>query len=89
MLQLQSSITEIITEKGNTDCHKYKTMPRHWNFGIGQENLVMLQLIAVLDLYQFGKGVEVDMKKADHYWELAAIKGDVYARNNLGAHTYE
>ena len=49
----------------------------------------MLQLIAVLDLYQFGKGVEVDMKKADHYWELAAIKGDVYARNNLGAHTYE
>ena len=33
---------------------------------------------------QYGRGVAVDMKKAKHYWELAAIKGQVIARNNLG-----
>jgi len=31
-----------------------------------------------------GEGVEVDKKKAMHYWELAAIGGDVYSRHNLG-----
>ena len=31
-----------------------------------------------------GMGVEVDKKKAVHYYELAAIKGDVLARHNLG-----
>jgi len=34
--------------------------------------------------YQYGKGVEVDTKKALHYWELGAMKGDVRARYNLG-----
>ena len=34
--------------------------------------------------YHFGKGVERDEKKADHYYELAAIRGSVYARYNLG-----
>ena len=33
-----------------------------------------------------GEGVEVDKKKAVHYWELAAIGGVVTARFNLGAH---
>ena len=31
-----------------------------------------------------GRGVERDMKKAKHYWELAAIGGNVRARYNLG-----
>ena len=35
-------------------------------------------------LYKFGLGVEVDKKKAIHYYELAAMKGDVVARCNLG-----
>ena len=31
-----------------------------------------------------GRGVERDNKKADHYYELAAMQGSVYARHNLG-----
>jgi len=34
--------------------------------------------------YEHGLGVEVDKKMAKHYWGLAAIKGDVDARCNLG-----
>ena len=34
--------------------------------------------------YLEGRGVEVDMKKAKHYYELAAIGGLLDARNNLG-----
>ena len=35
-------------------------------------------------VYENGKGVKVDMKKAQHYYELAAIGGDAHARYNLG-----
>ena len=35
--------------------------------------------------YDMGNGVEVDKKKAYHYYELAAMKGDLGARHNLGA----
>ena len=34
--------------------------------------------------YYDGRGVEVDKKKAKHYWELAAMDGDVNAMYNLG-----
>ena len=34
--------------------------------------------------YENGRGVEVDVKKAIYYYELAAIRGDIYARYNLG-----
>ena len=34
--------------------------------------------------YYHGQGVEADDKKAKHYWELAAMKGNVDARHNLG-----
>ena len=34
--------------------------------------------------YNNGSGVGVDIKKAKHYWELAAMNGDVDARHNLG-----
>jgi len=35
--------------------------------------------------YRNGRGVERDMKKAEHYYELAAMDGVIEARNNLGA----
>jgi TPR repeat protein len=34
--------------------------------------------------YYTGRGVESDVKKAVHYWELAAMGGHVIARHNLG-----
>ena len=34
--------------------------------------------------YDYGQGVEVDKKKAKHYYELAAMEGDLMARYNLG-----
>ena len=34
--------------------------------------------------YYFGRGVERDIKKAKHYWELAAMGGDAKAKYNLG-----
>ena len=34
--------------------------------------------------YDNGRGVDVDKKKAIHYWELAAMKGHASARNNIG-----
>ena len=34
--------------------------------------------------YNNGEGVEVDMKKANHYYELAAMGGSAIARRNLG-----
>ena len=35
-------------------------------------------------LYDHGRGVEVDKKKAKHFYELAAMNGNVNARHNLG-----
>ena len=35
-------------------------------------------------LYSNGTGIEVDKKKAKHYFELAAIGGDITARHSLG-----
>jgi len=35
-------------------------------------------------LYEDGRGVDIDKKKAKHYYELAAISGDIKARFNLG-----
>ena len=40
---------------------------------------------AIGNAYKFGNGVEVDEKKAKHYYELAAMGGDAIARNILGA----
>jgi len=34
--------------------------------------------------YDRGRGVEIDRKKAIHYYELAAMGGDLIARHNLG-----
>ena len=34
--------------------------------------------------YEIGSGVEIDEKKANHYYKLAAIRGDVISRYNVG-----
>jgi len=34
--------------------------------------------------HEYGEGVEIDKKKAIHYYELSAMGGDAVARNNLG-----
>ena len=34
--------------------------------------------------YQYGSGVQMDMKKAKYFYELAAMNGDTKARHNLG-----
>jgi len=39
---------------------------------------------SIASAYCNGRGVGVDMEKATHYWELAAMGGHVYARHNLG-----
>ena len=39
--------------------------------------------------YNNGRGIEMDKKKARHFYELAAMKGDVVARNNLGCMEYK
>ena len=38
--------------------------------------------------YLHGSGVERDEEMAKHYWGLAAMGGDVSARQNLGVHEY-
>ena len=38
--------------------------------------------------YDIGNGVGRDGKKANHYWELAAMRGDTDARHNLGVYEY-
>ena len=35
-------------------------------------------------LYKTGKGVEIDKERARHYYELAAMGGNILARHNLG-----
>lgn len=39
--------------------------------------------------YDQGRGVEVDKKKASHYFELSAMGGDMKARHNLGCTEYK
>ena len=40
-------------------------------------------------IYSNGRGVAIDKKKARHYYELAAMNGDIEARHNLGAFEYD
>ena len=39
--------------------------------------------------YYYGRGVERDEKMANHYYELAAMEGEVLARYNLGVSEYK
>ena len=44
----------------------------------------MLQRMVILEAPNSGRGVERDEKKADHYFELAAMRGVPETRHNLG-----
>jgi len=39
--------------------------------------------------YEYGRGAEVDKKKAKHYFELAAMRGDVNARYALSSKEWD
>ena len=41
--------------------------------------------IIILDLLINGRGADVDKKRATHYYELAAMRGNSMARHNLGS----
>ena len=41
-------------------------------------------LCSIGSMYYHGEGVQFDKKKASYYYELAAMKGSVFARHNLG-----
>jgi len=64
-------------------------MPQDWNKA-NELNLKAGELGCADGYFNLGNsysnasGVERDMKKAIYYWELAAMGGSVYARNNLG-----
>jgi len=53
-----------------------------WHRGVELGNATAYHNIA--NAYYFGDGVEVDKKRGRYYWELAAMKGDVDSRHNLG-----
>ena len=69
----------------------------HGDYGLTQDHAKALELYhqagelglaksyySIGNSYLGGNGVERDEKKAAHYWELAAMGGDVDARHNLG-----
>ena len=39
---------------------------------------------SIANAYYNGTGVQRDEKKAEYYWELAAMRGDLPARHNIG-----
>jgi len=52
----------------------------HWAAELGYSEAIN----SIGTAYYNGRGVEVDNEKAVHYYELAAMRGDVEARYNLG-----
>jgi hypothetical protein len=87
-----------LMKKGNADAfeqiagnyaHGIKGMPQDW----AKANDLYLKAgeLGCVDAYfnlgnayTLGRGVEIDKKKAVHYYELAAMNGSVHARHNLG-----
>ena len=55
-----------------------------WSSGISPPWKTPCSHLAKTYAYGYGQAVKVDMKKATHYFEQAAMKGDVVARYNLG-----
>ena len=90
--------TKMLVDKGNRDAMFYiGTYYDQGRYGVPQDHQRAKKLylkagelghaVAYFNLgiaYNNGTGVEVDKKKAQHYYELAAMKGDVHARYNLG-----
>ena len=87
-----------LTEKGNTGAHYFlagfyaqgiKGMPQ--DRAKANELHLKAGELGCADAYCnlgsayiLGRGVEIDMKKAKHYYELAAMNGDIKARHILG-----
>ena len=89
---------KLLMEKGNADAYYVLAgyyaegimgMPQDWP----KSNELLLkagELGCASAYFNLGhsycneNGVEVDMKKAIHYWELAAMNGNVNARHNVG-----
>ena len=63
-------------------CHKIRE--RLMNYGLRQGSLDYFNL-GIAYANANGRRVEIDTKKAKHYYELAAMNGSVNARHNLGA----
>ena len=81
-----------------TAIHNMGVYYSHGQFGLSQNDAKALELwhragelghhksyFNIGGVYNEGRGVEIDKQKALHYWELAAMGGDVEARHNLGA----
>ena len=45
--------------------------------------------ICIGDVYDKGNGVAVDKERAALFWRVGALRGDVYARNNIGYAEYD
>ena len=60
----------------------YKKALELWHRAAELDNADACASIGVA--YEDGEGVEIDKKKAVHYFELGAMKGCVSARHNLG-----
>ena len=91
-----------LMEKGNNGAHNYLAgfyesgiygIPQDW----AKANELWLKAgeLGYADAYcnlgysyVRGSGVEIDTKKAKHYYELAAMNGSVRARHNLGCTEY-
>ena len=67
--------TQLIVNRQNTTAAvQYASLHRNTNLGTAYYN---------------GEGVERDETMARHYYELAAMEGDSYARHNLGVDEYD
>ena len=86
---------EKLMEKGNADAfynlyaHGIRGLPQNW----AKANELYLKAwelgfaeayYNMGNSYYYGRGVEVEKKKAKHYFEVAAMNGSVTARYNLG-----
>ena len=60
----------------------YDGAVKYFSKGAELEDLMAHYHLGVM--YRCGKGVEKDVGKAVYHYEIAAIGGDPYARNNLG-----
>ena len=91
-----------LTEKGNPSAYDNLAVHyAHGTMGLPQDRAKANELLlkagdlgyagAYYNLgqsYNEGTGVEIDKKKAKHYYELAAMSGNVHARNNIGCMEY-
>ena len=88
----------ILMEKGNADAfYQHASYYREGSMGLPQDEAKVIELYLKAgelgcalgyynlgQIYHIGDGVDIDKKKAKHYYELAAMDGSVYARYNLG-----